>query len=276
MKKYLLLLLLSISKMQGSPSPLLPPAMYGVLRSHNPVTTCINIGYIWYQVLKAAFTAPPPLPTLPTPSTSPRKTVFAFDLHDVIYTPDYSKRMHILTHIPQKLTLFSLITNPLFLYRSVRLATQQIAAEQVIDQLVPLYPQLNLFIPTITEMINAQTPIEGTVEIIKKLKEKGFTLYILSNIGDRVLKDMLTKFPDIFSNFDDFFFCSPEYDYIRKPNPQYYKYFLEKFNLKADQVIFVDDLVKNISAADNLGIHGILFHCPEQLEREITSLGISL
>ncbi len=151
---------------------------------------------------------------------------------------------------------------------------QQIAAEQVVDQLIGHYPDFKPFLPTIVEAINAQKPIEGTIRIIEQLKQRGFKIYLLSNIGDQVLKNMMQKFPDIFSNFHDFFYCSPEYGYIRKPNPKYYQFFLKKFNLKPENVIFVDDLLKNIDAADRIGIYGILFNCPEQLGHELESLEI--
>jgi|GEM_PF-1097959 HAD superfamily hydrolase (TIGR01509 family) len=273
-KKYFLLLLLYPTIISSSPSPLLPPALYTGLRSHNPVMACASIGFAVYQLVHAIFTASPKLPTVAHPSSSPASTVIAFDLHDVLFTPNYAERLKLIIAMPYKFTLFTMLSNPVFLYNSVRLASQQIAAEQVIDGLLPRYPDLQLFIPTITAVINAQTPIAGTLDIIKRLKQKKFKIYLLSNIGEHVLHNLKSQFPAIFSYFDELFFCSSEYCYIRKPNPQYYHSFLEKFNLKPDQVVFVDDLVKNIYVADTLGMHGILFNCPEQLELELKSFGI--
>ncbi len=274
-KKIILMVVIGVHSLaHSSPSPLIPPALYLTLRVDNPVTLCSNMGFLFYQFLSSILSSPSQLPTLPKPSSSPKTTVVAFDLHDVMFRPDYVERINILIKSPQKFTLCKHMVNPFFLYEFVRLSIQQIAAEQVIDKLIPQYPEIKLFMPTVIDAINAQIPIEGTIEIIQKLKNRGFKIYLLSNIGDQVLKNMMTKFPDIFSNFHDLFFCSPEYDYIRKPNPRFYQFFFEKFNLKAEQVIFVDDLVKNISAADRLGMYGILFHCPEQLDHELQALDI--
>lgn len=47
-----------------------------------------------------------------------------------------------------------------------------------------------------------------------------------------------------------------------------YKYLLETYNLNPDECIFIDDSVANINAANELGIHGIVYTDIENLRKE--------
>ncbi|MBV8113488.1 MAG: HAD family phosphatase [Silvibacterium sp.] len=71
----------------------------------------------------------------------------------------------------------------------------------------------------------------------------------------------------------DFFFSSC-YVGCRKPTPQIYRLALEVLQCDPEEVIFIDDRPQNVEAAASLGIHAIRYRGPEQLERELASLGI--
>ncbi|MBV8437052.1 MAG: HAD family phosphatase [Silvibacterium sp.] len=71
----------------------------------------------------------------------------------------------------------------------------------------------------------------------------------------------------------DFFFSSC-YVGCRKPTPQIYRLALEVLQCDPEEVIFIDDRPQNVEAAASLGIHVIRYRGPEQLERELASLGI--
>src|SRR6185295_3511788 len=45
-------------------------------------------------------------------------------------------------------------------------------------------------------------------------------------------------------------------------------------DLKFYQAVFIDDNLRNIKAAEELGINGIHFHNPLQLKKELTDLGL--
>ncbi len=49
-----------------------------------------------------------------------------------------------------------------------------------------------------------------------------------------------------------------------KPDPQIYHLALDKFKVKPDEAVFVDDMPANVEAARTLGMQGILFQSPEQ------------
>lgn len=42
-----------------------------------------------------------------------------------------------------------------------------------------------------------------------------------------------------------------------KPNKDIYEYFLNKFDLKADECLFIDDNINNVNAALDIGIKAV-------------------
>ncbi len=109
-----------------------------------------------------------------------------------------------------------------------------------------------------------------SVPLIRKLKEKGYGVYLLSNYGVTPFKYAL----DNMKFFDevDGMVISHEVGII-KPEPEIYKIFLDKYNLTAGECIFIDDREDNIAAAFDMGISGIVFNGIEEATRK---LGIML
>ena len=62
----------------------------------------------------------------------------------------------------------------------------------------------------------------------------------------------------------------------RKPFDEIYHLTLNRFNIKAEHAIFIDDSLRNIEAANNLGINGIHFKSPEQLTQQLKTYNIHL
>ncbi len=56
---------------------------------------------------------------------------------------------------------------------------------------------------------------------------------------------------------------------VEKPNQRIYLHALDQLNIRAEEAIFVDDMPANITAANTLGMHGILFKTSEQAIAEI-------
>lgn len=54
-----------------------------------------------------------------------------------------------------------------------------------------------------------------------------------------------------------------------KPDPRIFQLILQRFDLKAEETIFIDDNPNNVAAAQNLGIHGIAFQGAENLRNEL-------
>ena len=101
--------------------------------------------------------------------------------------------------------------------------------------------------------------IDGMSELLNTLKEKGAKLYLLSNISNYFAEnyESVAEIKDVLSKFDGVVFSAP----IRmvKPDREIFEHLLAKFDLRAEDCIFIDDSDKNIAGAAAVGIEGYLF-----------------
>lgn len=110
---------------------------------------------------------------------------------------------------------------------------------------------------------------EGMVNLIRELKEKGYNLYILSNMTYHFI-DRDYKFP-ILKEFDGIVYSAPIK--MVKPDPDIFRYILNKYKLVPEQCVFVDDMKENLAAAARFNIN--TFHYQDntdQLREFILSL----
>ena len=100
---------------------------------------------------------------------------------------------------------------------------------------------------------------------IPRIKQAGFRLGILSNMGDGVLDYMRPRFPWL-AQFDHLTW-SCELGVV-KPDPAIYLHTVKKLNVSPDRALFIDNLQKNIVGAEAVGLHAALFENPEQLQSD--------
>jgi 2-haloacid dehalogenase len=116
--------------------------------------------------------------------------------------------------------------------------------------------------------------IEGTVKIFEKLKEtKKFKIYALTNWSAETFPIALEKY-QFLGWFDGVVVSGTEKK--RKPFPEFYQILLDRYNVKAEEAIFIDDNIRNIDAAKQVGLDAIHFRTPEQLNKELLNRGIDL
>ena len=102
--------------------------------------------------------------------------------------------------------------------------------------------------------ISLQEEVEPTAKLIKELKERGYKLYVLSNMSKEYI-EYLRKLP-VFEYFD-YEAVSCEL-HLGKPDRRIYEHLLSHCNLVPSETIFIDDRKDNVEAAAELGI--IPFH----------------
>lgn len=97
---------------------------------------------------------------------------------------------------------------------------------------------------------------EENIEQLYPLKEKGYKIYFLSNIA-----------------IDSFEYINEKNSFLRdfeggvysyqvntiKPKKEIYESLIEKYNLDVNETMFFDDKLKNVHAAEKVGIKGIQF-----------------
>lgn len=113
--------------------------------------------------------------------------------------------------------------------------------------------------------------IEGTVDILRELKEAGYPLYGLSNWSAETFRRIRHQYP--FMDWFEEIVISGEVKLI-KPDPLIYKLLLERIKRSAEECLFIDDSEANVTTANQLGFQTIRFESPEQLSKELRRLGI--
>lgn len=121
-----------------------------------------------------------------------------------------------------------------------------------------------------TEMLGG--PIHGTVDIFRELKTSGkYTIYALTNWQTGLFDIALVRYA--FLHWFDGRVVSGE-EKTRKPFAEFYQRLLTRYQVNPSEALFIDDNLRNIKAAEELGIHAIYFKNPEQLRSELEARGI--
>jgi HAD superfamily hydrolase (TIGR01549 family) len=103
---------------------------------------------------------------------------------------------------------------------------------------------------------------EGLMDFLVETRLCGIELWCLSNDVSEWSQKLRDRF-ELTQYFQGFVISGDVGS--RKPDPAIYKNLLLKMGCSPQEVVFVDDRLRNIEAANALGIHGILFNpVPEE------------
>ena len=98
-------------------------------------------------------------------------------------------------------------------------------------------------------------PFPQTEELVRKLREKGYGIYLLSNAGQDFYH--YSKFIPALRYFD---FCFVSSDYkLLKPEPAIYEKFFHVTGLQPQDCVFIDDIPANVQASGDAGMDAICF-----------------
>ncbi len=128
----------------------------------------------------------------------------------------------------------------------------------------------------VTSISDRLVPIAQTVALLEQLHTQRSTrpdlrLYYLSNMPQPYARELERRHAFL-KWFDGGIFSS---DVLHiKPNPQIYQLLQTRYSLEPAQTVFIDDLQANIEAARAQGWHGIQFHSPQQLQRDLQAFGL--
>lgn len=143
-------------------------------------------------------------------------------------------------------------------------------------ELTALYPQhaelIALFGPRFNDTNSAAIP--GMPELLAELDAAGVPLFAITNFSGEFFPPFRVKYPDMFDRFRDIVVSGDEK--MVKPDPAIYRLALDRFGLKAEEAVFVDDNPDNVAGAAALGIHAIRFTDEPALRSELRDLGFGL
>jgi len=116
--------------------------------------------------------------------------------------------------------------------------------------------------------------IEGTVDLLKKLvAHPNYKVVALTNWSAETFPVALKRF-EFLHWFEGIVVSGTEK--TRKPFPEIYQTTLNRFDIVAEESVFIDDNARNVDAAAALGIQTIQFQNPKQLTTDLQAIGIAL
>ena len=144
------------------------------------------------------------------------------------------------------------------------------------EERVALFPEyeelIRMFYGRWEEMLGEA--IDETVIILKALVDsKKYKLVALTNWSHETFPVALRKFE--FLQWFEGIIVSGE-EKTRKPFKEIYDLTLNRFNIKPESALFIDDNLRNIEAAETLGINGIHFKSATILKQQLENYDIFL
>lgn len=113
---------------------------------------------------------------------------------------------------------------------------------------------------------------EDTFQLVKKLKEKGVPLGVLSNTSPPHWDYVQATFPELFSQFD--VLLGSHELHLAKPDKQIYLAAAQAAGVKPSEILFFDDLNINIVGAKIAGFDAVQFYDAAQAEEELKARNI--
>jgi 2-haloacid dehalogenase len=146
--------------------------------------------------------------------------------------------------------------------------------KEATEHLVGKYPEheasIRAYYDRWMEMLGG--PIHETVEIFRQLKfHTSLKLYALTNWSAETVPVALELYE--FLHWFDGRLVSGE-EKIRKPFPEIYRLLIDRFAIEPAKAIYVDDNIRNVLPARELGFHGIHFRTPALFKAELEGLGV--
>ena len=211
---------------------------------------------------------------------SPKTHIFLWDLHDVILEKSLWSWFKVCMRFKRKKELIRRLDKKTvkivctFLFEKLKLTKKQMVSEELINAAHQAHNQA--LIDLTIQACSSYTPIKKTVDIMQELSELGYEHHLGSNIGKTSFDDCSEKFSSIFKLFTEMTipFESAEARIIKKPQLEFLHAHATKIKREPHQIIFIDDKLANVQAAQAAGMHAIHFKNPHQLREELIAYNV--
>ena len=110
------------------------------------------------------------------------------------------------------------------------------------------------------------TRFDYAEEWIRKLHVEGLRVYCLSNWSDMIWQGCHEEI-SFLSETDGYILSWREK--MAKPDPAIYRLLMDRYGLRAEECVYIDDREENVAAAEALGMCGIVFQNQPQADRAI-------
>ena len=117
---------------------------------------------------------------------------------------------------------------------------------------------------------------EDVVDLARELKNKGYNIYVLSNMANPTY--------NYFSGHEFFSLCSgviiSAQEHLKKPDERIFNVLLSRYNLKPEECVFIDDddTGRSFETANRMGILGrrVLPNDSDDMRKELKEFGVNL
>ncbi len=130
-------------------------------------------------------------------------------------------------------------------------------------EVIAAYPQ------RFAESLVGEVP--GTVAVLAELHAAGVRLLALTNWSAESFVHARARFP--FLDLFEAILVSGE-ERIAKPDPALFRLLLDRHELVAEEVLFVDDSPANVAAARTIGLRSVHFRDAERLRADLVAAGL--
>jgi 2-haloacid dehalogenase len=134
-----------------------------------------------------------------------------------------------------------------------------------------LHPMIRAFDEKWHETISG--PIQGSVAILRKLKDSNVPVYAITNWNQHKFRESLQRF-DFLNSFDGIVVSGDEG--LLKPDREIFELFFDRYGVRPERAVFVDDSLRNVEGARAAGMQALHFTSPEALARDLRGLGFSV
>ena len=140
--------------------------------------------------------------------------------------------------------------------------------KEVTEERVALFPEwekeIRLYFDRWIDMMGDGIP--GMEALVRDYKARGYGAWGLTNWSWETFPLIRDRYP-VFGLLDGFVVSGKEKTI--KPGPRIYRILLERYGLRAEECIFIDDNPKNTAGAEAVGIRGLVFQDAAQLRRDL-------
>ncbi len=118
------------------------------------------------------------------------------------------------------------------------------------------------------DWVKIHTLREDTAAYLLELKERGYPVYMLSNLAADSYA-YVSRYP-FFRALDGGVFSYQER--VCKPDARIYEILLQRYALDPAETVFLDDNADNVEAAEKAGIRGIVFTSLDEAKKQLEPL----
>lgn len=130
----------------------------------------------------------------------------------------------------------------------------EVTFEEIVDNVCKDFNFERDFV--LKNLLEGPKPHKSYINVLRKLKEEGHKLVLLSNACDFLVPYLIKRY-EIEDLFDELYISYEIGHY--KPNEDAFTYALEQSGYKPEDSYFIDDNKENVAVASSLGINGLLY-----------------